>query len=111
MRPLSGGRNPLMMENSVVLPAPFGPMSAAIRPASTESETSSRARSPPKRLLTCSTQSNGSATGTLRRQCAPARQVSAHVGEQAGNTVARKSHDENERAAVDDEVEARCIAG
>ena len=34
MRPSLGGRKPVMMANSVVLPAPFGPISAVMRPAS-----------------------------------------------------------------------------
>jgi len=30
-RPPLGGRKPVMIENSVVLPAPFGPISAVMR--------------------------------------------------------------------------------
>src|SRR6266850_1155665 len=33
MRPWLGGTNPVTIENSVVLPAPFGPISAVMRPA------------------------------------------------------------------------------
>ena len=34
MRPSLGAMKPVMMANSVVLPAPFGPISAVMRPAS-----------------------------------------------------------------------------
>src|SRR2546429_5592045 len=43
---------PLMMLNSVVLPEPFGPITAWIVPCATESETPSSAVRPPKRLVT-----------------------------------------------------------
>src|SRR5262249_31418569 len=59
-------RKPLIMANSVVLPAPLGPISAVIRPTSTASETFSTASKPPNALQTRSTRSSGSATGALR---------------------------------------------
>ena len=46
MRPPSGGTTPVMQLNSVVLPAPFGPISPVMRPASTSRSTPRRARTP-----------------------------------------------------------------
>src|SRR5258707_111738 len=43
---------PAMMDSSVVLPAPFGPMIATISPAAAESETPRSASRSPKRLTT-----------------------------------------------------------
>src|SRR6185312_13787219 len=50
--PVSGCRCPVMRLNSVDLPAPFGPMTAAICRVSTDRLTSDTARKPPKDLLT-----------------------------------------------------------
>ena len=47
-----------MTLNAVVLPAPFGPISPEIWPASTSKETPSRATMPPKRSVTSRTDSN-----------------------------------------------------
>jgi len=49
--PLSGIRKPETRLKSVVLPAPFGPMTALIMPGSTRKLTSFTAWSPPKRLF------------------------------------------------------------
>src|SRR6185436_768823 len=46
--------------NSVVLPAPFGPISPTMRPGATSNDTPSSATMPPKRTPTCSTFSNAS---------------------------------------------------
>src|SRR3989304_4601993 len=49
----SGGRtSPLIKLNSVVLPAPFGPIRATISPSPTPKLTPLRTRRPPKRLPT-----------------------------------------------------------
>src|SRR5512134_3448202 len=48
MRPESGGRCPVMRWNSVVFPAPLGPMTATISPRSTSRFARSTARKPPK---------------------------------------------------------------
>ena len=48
---------PLTTLNSVVLPAPFGPITPWIWPRSTASETPSRTTMPPKRLASASTAS------------------------------------------------------
>src|SRR5215472_14297568 len=111
MRPSPGGRNPLMMENSVVLPAPLGPISAVIRPAATASETSSTARRPPKRLNTRSARMSGSAMGALRYRRPQARKAHTPIGQQARNPTRGKGYDQDEHTAVDDEVEAGRVAG
>src|SRR5215467_14509266 len=51
-----------MQLNSVVLPAPFGPIRPQISPACTAHETPSSARTPPKRTETFSTRSNAACT-------------------------------------------------
>jgi hypothetical protein len=55
---------PLMALNSVVFPAPFGPITARRSPSPSASETPSTARSAPKRTLTSV---SASAAGTLQR--------------------------------------------
>src|SRR5947207_3860504 len=52
MRPISVASTPEIWPTSVVLPAPFGPMSACTSPRTTSSVTSSVATTPPKRLET-----------------------------------------------------------
>src|SRR5207237_7277817 len=52
MRPVWVGSTPETWPMSVVLPAPFGPISACTSPWVTSSVTSSVATTPPKRLLT-----------------------------------------------------------
>src|SRR3982074_865339 len=49
--PALGRYTRVMTLNSVVLPAPFGPMRATTSPASTVKETRSSATTPPKRTL------------------------------------------------------------
>src|SRR5215218_6206645 len=49
----------VMTLKAVVFPAPFGPISPAISPCSTSSETSSSATTPPKRRVTFRSFSNG----------------------------------------------------
>src|SRR5215471_10366659 len=109
MRPSVGGKNPLMMENRVVLPAPLGPISAAMGPVSMATEASSTANRPPKRLDTRSRRSSGSAMGALRER--QARKTPAQVRERTSNPPRGERHDQDEHAAIDDEVEARRIAG
>ena len=48
-----------MTLNAVVLPAPFGPISPTISPASAVKETASSATMPPKRFETLSTSRRG----------------------------------------------------
>src|SRR5688572_8425430 len=51
IRPLSGGRLPASWLMKVVLPAPFGPMTACVSPGSTSKLMPSLARSAPKLFL------------------------------------------------------------
>src|SRR5574341_2641334 len=81
-----------MTLKSVVLPAPFGPMMPSRSPARTSNETSRTAVSPPKRLVTRSSVS----TGPPRPQ----------AGDDAGQPLGHEAHDEDQRDAVDDQVDA-----
>src|SRR5437763_9438795 len=80
MVPASGSSMPLTQLKSVVLPAPFGPMSPRISPRLTTNDTSSRARTPPKCTETWATSSSG-ISGDLDRVRRPAdsAQQLAHV--------------------------------
>src|SRR5215510_4512187 len=109
MRPAVGRRKPVTMANSVVLPAPFGPISAVMRPASAVNDAPSTASRPPKRFDTASTRRSGSAMGTLR--CDDPRPRPAQAGEQAGYAAWRERHHQDQHGAVDDEIEAGRIAG
>ena len=60
MRPSLGDRTPLIMLNSVVLPAPFGPMSPTTSPAWTEKLVSRTAARPAKLRDTVCKESNSS---------------------------------------------------
>ena len=61
------GRNPVMRLKAVVLPAPFGPISASVSFSRTEKLTSCTARRPPKRLLRFVMTSASAMTLRLRR--------------------------------------------
>src|SRR5258706_4586612 len=56
---------PVRIFTIVDLPAPFSPMSATTSPAYAESRMSVRARTPPKRLLMCSSVRIGSTVRAL----------------------------------------------
>src|SRR4051812_41655404 len=62
MRPASGAIRPEIWLIKVVLPAPFGPITACSSPGITSSVTSSVTRKPPKFLARFSMRSTGSAT-------------------------------------------------
>src|SRR5689334_8832550 len=105
-----------MIENSVVLPAPFGPISAVMRPLSAVNDALSTASRPPKRLDTFSTWRTGSATVALRGGCllrllVDLPEKAANAGDQPGNAARREGHHEHQHAAIDHEVEARRVAG
>src|ERR1700722_19621003 len=111
MRPLLGVRNPLIIPNKVVLPAPFGPIRAVMRPDWTLSETLSTASNPPKRLLTPSTLSNGLDMRLLRPQRFQGGEALPRLEQQTGNAARGESHNQDKNAAVDDEIEPRRVAG
>ena len=75
-----------MIANSVVLPAPLGPISPVMRPTGAASEAASSASRPPKRLETRSTVSSASAMGAVSQRGPPTettREPGAGVGERA----------------------------
>src|ERR1700730_7091131 len=111
MRPLPGVRNPLIMANKVVLPAPFGPIRAVMRPDWTLSETLSTASNPPKRLLTPPTRISGSAMRLFQPRQFQDSEALPRLEKQPGDAIRSKSHDQDEDAAVDDEIEPRRVAG
>src|SRR5213593_2537231 len=89
-----------MTLNSVVLPAPLGPMMPSRSPAPTSRLTARTAVRPPKRLVTASSVS------THPPRPEPAGDACEPLG--------RKSYDQDEHDAVDDQVdtgEARRDAG
>ena len=57
-RPAVGACRPVMTLNSVVLPAPLGPMSPVTRPAAASRSIPARALTPPKRTSTASTRNS-----------------------------------------------------
>src|SRR6516225_4084990 len=112
--PALGLRKPEITENSVVLPAPFGPISAVIRPASADTEAALTASKPPNRRDTPSTESSGSATGRLpdrRAQFGAAQQISARVGEGTEEAARREADDQHEHRTVDHQIEPGRVAG
>src|ERR1041385_7377628 len=112
MRPSGGAAKPEMIENSVVLPAPFGPISAVMRPVSAVNDALSTASNPPKRFDTFSTASSVSATAALRRcDVLGLLEHAAHARGQSEDAARRKGHHENEHASIDHKVEARRVAG
>src|SRR5215831_9898190 len=102
-----------MMAKSVVLPAPFGPISAVMRPAGASNEAWSTAKSPPKRFEMRSTRRSGSGMGRLRCRAGAARPPpqAPQVGQDAGDAARREGHHEHQHATVDNEIEAGRIAG
>src|SRR5687768_16580706 len=92
MVPLSVATLPEIWPISVVLPAPFGPMSACTSPAATSRPTSSVATTPPKRLET-----------SLRLSMPSS-------GEQAGNSL-RSEENDHEQHDADAEVGMLLVIG
>src|SRR6185312_8123949 len=87
MRPVSGLWKPAMVANSVVLPAPLGPIRPTISPERTSSEAWSTALRPPNALESARTSSMAAAS------------------EQAGEAVGQAGHDQDQHRAVDDQAE------
>src|SRR4030095_109825 len=79
-RPPSGCRRPVIRLNSVVLPAPLGPMIALIEPCGTVNETPPTAAKPSKLLLILLT----SSTGGPPRQAPPERDQRAGESARGG---------------------------
>src|SRR5262245_629972 len=103
-----------MIENSVVLPAPLGPISAVMPPSAAARDARSTASRPPKRQLTRSTTSKGSAMPRLPGggcgRHVMARQQPACMREPADQPTRCKPDDQHEHRTIDNEVEAGRIA-
>src|SRR3954452_6270581 len=106
MRPLLGGRKPEMIENKVVLPAPFGPISAVMRPGKAANDAWFTASRPPKRFETFSTWIRASATAALRG-LRFFDEPTIQAGEDTGDALRREGNDKDQHAAVDDKIEPR----
>src|SRR3982751_4340786 len=106
MRPMSVGSTPEIWAMSVVLPAPFGPMSACTSPRTTSSVTSSVATRPPKRLETPRSSSmafSKQASDALRRKQDDRKQHDAD-GEAAVVLVIRRERRDPADAVVGNDV-------
>src|SRR5262245_4910112 len=93
IRPASGAISPQIWLISVVLPAPFGPISACSSPGCTSKLTASVARRPPNLLLSASTRSTGSGTAE------PARQLARETDQ-----AAAREHDEEHQKWAEDHL-------
>src|SRR4029453_14540554 len=106
--------NPEMIEKSVVLPAPLGPISAVMRPSGAARDAPLTASRPPKRQVTRSTTSKGSAMsrplGGGRGRHVMARQQPACMREPADQSTRCEPDDQHEHRAVDNKVKAGSIA-
>src|SRR5580704_8946454 len=87
-RPASGAISPASWPIRVVLPAPFGPITACSSPAPTASAMSSDATMPPNCFDNPSVRSNGSATAEPRQQAVDA-------------AACEQNHQQNERTEDD----------
>src|SRR5690242_8923215 len=94
-RPLSGRRWPVIRLNSVDLPAPFGPMTAAIWRASTVRLTSETARKPAKDLLRPTISSTAAAL-----QPGPQLRDPANDAAGQGEQQHQQDHAEHERPVL-----------
>src|SRR5262249_20261398 len=91
MRPESGTSWPLSCAISVVLPAPFGPITASNSPSGMPNVRSSVATMPPNRLARLSTRSKS-----------PMLHLSAHLAEQPVDAAACEQHDQQQERPEDD---------
>src|ERR1700748_3615953 len=97
MAPSSGANTPAIRLNSVVLPAPFGPITAKIEPCGTEKLTPATARSPWKFFVTPST-SRSAAMSHLRR-LAPLQAQQAR--DRRPDAVRQQHHDQQKADAIE----------
>src|SRR5690349_20549914 len=101
MLPPSATTLPDTALNSVVLPAPFGPISAQISPACKSNETPPTAISPPNRTETSRTDSSGSSATIValdeRRMCAC---------QQAGQTARQEQDHQDDEQSEHQLIEA-----
>src|SRR3954447_26531413 len=114
MRPALRDAKPAMNKNSGGLPAPVRPLSGVMHPACARNDARSRASRPPKRFDTCSTRNSGSTMAAAQRcRCRPPEgpETALQVEKNATDAARRERDDQDEDAAIDDEIESRCIAG
>src|SRR5262245_10768040 len=98
MVPSLGANTPAIMLNSVVLPAPFGPITAKMAPSGTAKLTSCTARRPEKFFDTPEISSNA----TSRLRLVAARLVEAKLaGERRPHAVRQQQDDDEEAKAVE----------
>src|SRR5690242_5357245 len=107
--------NPEIIEKSVVLPAPFGPMSAVMRPSLAVSDAALTASKPPKRQVTRSTASKGStmlclSRGWGNRSESPQQHV-AQMRESADQAAWHEPDNQHQHRTIDNEIETGSIAG
>src|SRR6201996_3771479 len=88
IRPASGRWKPAMAANSVVLPAPLGPIRPTISPAFTVSDAWSTAFRPPK---------------ALERPCTSS--TARPPPEQARQPIGQAADDQDQHRAIDDQAE------
>src|SRR6516162_4525784 len=92
--PLSATTLPDTALNSVVLPAPFGPIRAQISPACRSNETPPTATRPPKRTVTSRTRSSGVSVTIVALN-----EGWMHACKQAGETARQEQNDEDDQHA------------
>src|SRR5271166_5686474 len=115
MLPPSATTLPDTALNSVVLPAPFGPINAQISPACRSNETPPTATRPPKRTVTSRTDSNGASATIValdegwmqacKQACEPARQ------EQDDEDDQQAEHQFIKTGKADEHLRRRCDDG
>src|SRR3569833_3649936 len=101
--PAVGARKPDSMLKKVVLPAPFGPMTAKRLPSGTSRSISLLATRPSKRLVRPRTER--SAIGSAL----PARRLLANIGK-PGEPLGHVDQHQDQRERIQDVLEAACRA-
>ena len=107
----AGRRNPVMIANRVVLPAPFGPISAVMRPASAVIDALIDRQQPAEPLRDLFDPQQSLSHGGAPAMGAPALKTRAQADEDAGDAARRERHDQHQHAAIDHQIEARRVAG
>src|ERR1700730_4620364 len=108
MEPAVGGKSPVTQLNIVVLPAPFGPISANTLPGSTSKLTLSTATRPPKRLVTSTALRRPSLIGYAISDAVRQLVLTDAAGEEA---LRAQDHGEHEYQPEDQEIEPLHLRG
>src|SRR4051812_9648622 len=117
--PSSGLSKPVRRLNSVVLPAPFGPISAVIAPRCTSMWSTSTATRPPNVRFTPSTTRIGSglatpgsgATPSVHEVVRASEVTDRHLSPVADDPLWSVDHEEHDRYAHDDEAQRAHLVG